>query len=996
MIIQKQMIKNKKINKILSVLEPIEQKTLIKIKDALSSIETDFSNHKKDYYQSISEIANVFNNNHKDILQSSAEGKNASKMIDSLKRVVITLDGNNTSNSSKIDQLSKTHSLHIKTIEKGVEKLKVYTETEVKKIKKDIEDLYWLRKGETVNGSNNVQAVLNIKGTGTQIANNVTTLNFTGGTPTLNSDCSVTVPLGGGSASPLTTKGDVYTFDTANQRLGVGTNGQALLADSTQPTGLKWTTLGGGTGDMILAASQTNSGVKTFLDATFGLRNVANTITSFFTNTATLARTWTLPDKNGTVAMTSDITGINSGTNTGDQTITLTGGVTGSGTGSFAATVITNANLTGDITSVGNATTLTNAPVIAKVLTGYVSGAGVVAATDSILAAIQKLNGNVGVLVTGVSSVFGRTGAVVATAGDYTSAQITEVTNLFFTNARAIAATLTGYVSGAGTVAATDTILQAIQKINGNDALKAPIASPTFTGTVTLPAGQVVNGVTLSAAAGAGNFLRGDGTYAAPAGGGDMVLASAQTNSGLKTFLDTTLGLRNVANTFTSLFTNAATAARTWTLKDASGTLAFTSDITGTNSGTNTGDQTITLTGGVTGSGTGSFATTVVTNANLTGGVTSVGNATTVVTNANLTGVITSVGNATSIFSQTGTGTKFVVDTSPTLVTPVLGVATGTSLTLGGVVVPTISSTSTETNKRIQPRVVTTTQSATPAINTDNGDVFTITALAQAITSMTSSLTGTPVTDEKIIINITDNGTARAITWGATFASGAASLPTTTVVSTLLKVGFIWNAVISKWECEATSIASGGTGTVTSVTSADANITVATTTTTPVITLVQAPALKSATTTVSVSAATAPTTGQVLTATSGTAATWQTPSAGGGITWTEVTGTTQTATVNNGYITNNAGLVTLTLPATATVGSIVRIAGSGAGGWSVAQASGQTIIWDSGAVASLNQTTTGVGGSIASTDRYDSMEMLCITTNTTFVVISSKGSPNLT
>jgi len=51
-----------------------------------------------------------------------------------------------------------------------------------------------------------------------------------------------------------------------------------------------------------------------------------------------------------------------------------------------------------------------------------------------------------------------------------------------------------------------------------------------------------------------------------------------------------------------------------------------------------------------------------------------------VTTNANLTGPITSVGNATSIASQTGTGTKFVVDTSPTLVTPILGVASATSL----------------------------------------------------------------------------------------------------------------------------------------------------------------------------------------------------------------------------------------------------------------------------------------------------------------------------
>jgi hypothetical protein len=68
--------------------------------------------------------------------------------------------------------------------------------------------------------------------------------------------------------------------------------------------------------------------------------------------------------------------------------------ITGTATAFTASNVTTNANLTGDITSVGNATTLTNAPVIAKVLTGYVSGAGTVAATDSILQAIQKLNGN--------------------------------------------------------------------------------------------------------------------------------------------------------------------------------------------------------------------------------------------------------------------------------------------------------------------------------------------------------------------------------------------------------------------------------------------------------------------------------------------------------------------------------------------------------------------------------------------------------------------------
>ena len=43
-----------------------------------------------------------------------------------------------------------------------------------------------------------------------------------------------------GSISPLTTKGDLYTFDTDNQRLPVGTAGQVLSADAAEATGLKW------------------------------------------------------------------------------------------------------------------------------------------------------------------------------------------------------------------------------------------------------------------------------------------------------------------------------------------------------------------------------------------------------------------------------------------------------------------------------------------------------------------------------------------------------------------------------------------------------------------------------------------------------------------------------------------------------------------------------------------------------------------------------------
>ena len=57
-----------------------------------------------------------------------------------------------------------------------------------------------------------------------------------------------TIPnWGAGSGSPLTTKGDLYTYSTTDARLGVGTDGYVLTADSAEASGLKWAAGGGGT-----------------------------------------------------------------------------------------------------------------------------------------------------------------------------------------------------------------------------------------------------------------------------------------------------------------------------------------------------------------------------------------------------------------------------------------------------------------------------------------------------------------------------------------------------------------------------------------------------------------------------------------------------------------------------------------------------------------------------------------------------------------------------
>ena len=80
--------------------------------------------------------------------------------------------------------------------------------------------------------------------------------------------------ISGGTQSPLTTKGDIYTFSFDNERLPVGLNGQVLTADDSTATGLIWGAGGGGGGggltedfttDFAVNANQYNVCVFTLL-----------------------------------------------------------------------------------------------------------------------------------------------------------------------------------------------------------------------------------------------------------------------------------------------------------------------------------------------------------------------------------------------------------------------------------------------------------------------------------------------------------------------------------------------------------------------------------------------------------------------------------------------------------------------------------------------------------------------------------------------------------
>lgn len=138
-------------------------------------------------------------------------------------------------------------------------------------------------------------------------------------------------------------------------------------------------------------------------------------------------------------ASSATLTISNNKTFTSNNTLTLagtdsstlnigTGGTLGTAaytSSSSYLTTISGISASGELSGTYPSPSLSNSAVIGKVLTGYTSGSGTVLSTDSILQAIQKLNGNIAGLTTGVSTFNTRSGAITLTLTDVNSVSAT-------------------------------------------------------------------------------------------------------------------------------------------------------------------------------------------------------------------------------------------------------------------------------------------------------------------------------------------------------------------------------------------------------------------------------------------------------------------------------------------------------------------------------------------------------------------------------------------
>ena len=500
--------------------------------------------------------------------------------------------------------------------------------------------------------------------------------------------------------------------------------------------------------------------------------------------------TGTLPVANGGTGITSLGTGIATflGTPTGANLAAAVTDETGSGNLVFATspTLVTPVLGVATATSINGTTIPTSATLIKTSDTGTVTSTMI---TDGTIVDAD-INASAAIAKTKLAL----TGAITSTDiandtivnADINTAAAIDWTKLGISST--VSSTEIGYVDGV--TSAIQTQLDSKLATATAASTYAPLASPALTGVPTAPTAAANTNTT-------------------------QVATTAYVQTELTDLLNGAPGALDTLNELASALGNDANYSTTITTA-----LAGKLPLAG---GTMTGAIAM-GTNKITGMGTPTVSTDAATKGYVDG---------VTVAPSNLTGPITSVGSATSIASQTGTGTKFVVDTSPTLVTPVLGVATATSI--NGTTIPS-TKTLVVTTDKLSTLAATTSAELAGVISDETGSgalVFatspTLTTPALGVATGTSfnSITGlsstTPIVDGTAAVgsgttaargdHVHPTDTSRAPLASPTF-TGTVTIPTGAVI-TAPKIGCTYTA-----KTAAYTFASGDEGNIFSMNNA--------------------------------------------------------------------------------------------------------------------------------------------------------------------------------
>jgi len=632
-----------------------------------------------------------------------------------------------------------------------------------------------------------------------------TGITITGTYPSFTIDCDITqytdtdarLALSAGTGISYDDSTGIITNDEPDQTVTL-TNGADITITGTYPS-------------FTIAYSGTPSSGTVTTASVVSANGFAGTVA---TDTTTPA-----------ITISTSITGLLKGDGTaisaatsGTDYVVPSGSITGN-----AATVTTNADLTGVITSTGNATVIASQTgtgskfVVDTSPTLVTPDIGVATGTSLTLSGDLTVNGTT-TTISSTTLAVGDKNIVLASAST--------------TDAGADG----GGITLKGATDHTFNWIDATDAWTSSDHINLASGKSFYiNGTAVLSATALGNGISVTATTNAN--LTGVITSV-----GNATSIASQTGTGTKFVMDTSptlitpvLGTPTSGTltncTFPTLNQNTTGSAATVTTNaNLTGVITSVGNATSIASQTGTGtkfvmDTSPTLITPVLGtptSGTLTNCTFPTLNQNTTG------SAATVTTNANLTGVITSTGNATVIASQTGTGSKFVVDTSPTLVTPDIGAATATSLNKITVTAPATGATLTIADG------ATLTASATASVSgTNTGDNATNTTYSSLVSNATHTGDATGDTALAVVAingvvmsglatgllkNTTATGAPSIATAGTDYVvpSGALGTPTSGTLTNCTFPTLNQNTTGSAASLSATlDITSGGTGEIT-------------------------------------------------------------------------------------------------------------------------------------------------------------------------------------